>query len=362
MSKKEEQVEKSEEELYAEAFRNKLNETEAENDPKQEEEEGQVEEQEQEEPETDPEQESEGEDDPTPDDPESEKESERSKNKDKEYREFIDSQPNDELKERARKLVQGLKSGDGRASALQRKLNSKEKLIEQLYRTPVPQTVQAQPVQSARQDEPAQAKPKELPEKLKALREKNPKAAEIIEEAAKHQSDITRQELENLIEDKLGSVTQKEAETAKALEIARLEEKAEDLFGEYDMTALDVMQSEDFQYWLRIKQREEPGVYNLYASAKDADTAFLVLEKYDREWREAAAAFEKEQQESGNNNDLDSEKARADKLREKRKEKLNKSVTPASTRTAAGGKDSTDGLSYEEAWHRTLKKWERQNR
>lgn len=214
----------------------------------------------------------------------------KEKSKDDEYREFIDSQPNEELKEKARKIVQGLKSADGRTSALHRQLNAREQLIKQLHQRQSQHTQEPAAPTSARQGEPAQQKNQELPEKVRALKEKNPEAAEIIEQIAQYHSDKSVKQMQELVDSRLGTIEQDREVQQKQQEWQKVEDKAKDLFSPYGLTAAQVAQSEDFQAWLQLKQAEEPGIYKLYETAEDADTAFLVLEKYEHEYREAAKA------------------------------------------------------------------------
>lgn len=351
------EVEKTEDELYEEAWNKTLDGEEPESEEEDQEQE-ETEDQEDEGQETDQEEEDKGEEqEETPEKP-------SKKSKDDEYREFIESQPNEELKERARKIVQGIKSSDGRASKLQRDLNAKDRLLQQVYSSQnyPQQSAQVNPKsESARQEKPKQ-QPVELPEKLKALKEKNPAAAEVIEEAMRHAGDSARKELEALIEEKLSPINEKSAQSARQLELAKLEDMAAPLFEKYEVSAIDVMRSEDFQAWLKIKQIEEPYVVKRYEKADNAGDTYLILEKYQREYEieEARAAAEKQQEEKEEETP-NSDTAQADEIKRKRKERLKESVSTKSKQIATNLGDDGEGMNYAERWEYLRKKAEAKN-
>lgn len=268
--------------------------------------------------------------------------------KDDEYQAFIDSQPTEELKERAKKLIQGLRTADGRASSLHRQLNERERMLQQVYqqRSEAALSQERKAPTSARPDE-AQAKPRELPDKVKALKERSPQAAEIIEEIAKYHSEATKEELERILDERLGRIEQEKQVQSQAAELERLEERSEKLFGKYGMSASDVVRSEDFAYWLRKKQAEEPGIVKLYQTAQDADTAYLILEKYEKEYQEELARVESEERATTKSKSPDADPTKGDELRETRKERLKKAVTPKSSR-ATSPKRSLENLSEKE--------------
>lgn len=268
---------------------------------------------------------------------------EKPKSKDDEYREFIDSQPSEELKEKARKIVQGLKSADGRTSSLHRQLRSKELLINQLYnQRPKPQTEQPAPTSS--RQEPAQSQVAELPEKVKALKQKNPAAAEIIEEIAKFHSNASMKQMQEMIDSRLGNIEQERSTNAKVAEWNRLEDRAAELFEKDGLSAADVIRSEDFRAWLELKKYEEPGIYKLYTQAKDADTAFLVLQKYEADYQAALANLPSEEREEI------TQSSKGDEIRQKR-EATRKQSTAMKPDRVATKSTNTSNLSYEEEWN-----------
>lgn len=265
------------------------------------------------------------------------------KSKDDEYRAFIESQPTEELKERARHLVQGLKSADGRTSALHRQLNAREQLIQQLYQKGT-SAKEPQAPASSRQDGSAQKTSDQLPEKVKALKQKNPEAAEIIEEIAKYQSNLTLKQMQELIDKRLGSIEQEREGNKRTEEWNKVEQKAEQLFGQYNLTAADIVRSEDFQAWLELKRVEEPGIYNLYATASDADTAYLILEKYEQEYQKAL-------KEAGVDQGTEEEShKKGDEIRSRR-QKAKESNTGVKPSRAGTPTQDTSNLSYEEEWN-----------
>lgn len=280
-----------------------------------------------------------------PEKPEKQEEPPKPKSKDDEYREFIESQPNEELKDRARKLIQGLKSADGRTSALHRTLNAREQLIKQLYaqsgtRADQKQGSPTSPPPDKKEQEPS----RQLPPKFEALKKKNPQAAEIIEEVAKYHSDLSVKQVQDLIDSRLGKIEEQEQSKAKEQEWNRLEQKAAALFSEDGLTAADVVRSEDFRAWLELKRMEEPGVYKLYQSASDVDTAYMILEKYHREYEAAI-------REAGQEQDLESRTpaSKGDELRRKRDKVRKQSKTPQSRRAGTPTSDNSD-LDYKQEW------------
>ena len=269
---------------------------------------------------------------------------EESVSKDDEYRQFIESQPTEELKEKARKYIQGLKSADGRTSSLHRQLNAREQLIQQLYQRQ-PSQEKPSASTSSRQDGSAQKPSGELPEKVQALKQKNPEAAEIIEQIAKYHSDLSFKQMQELIDQRVGGIEQEREVASKQAEWQRVEEKAKDLFGQYGLTAADVARSEDFQAWLELKRAEEPGVYKLYSTAADADTAFIVLEKYEQEYQRAL-------KEQGLDDASTAETHnKGDEIRNRR-QKTKESNTGVKPSRAGTPTDDTSNLSYEEEWNR----------
>jgi len=265
----------------------------------------------------------------------------KQKTKDDEYREFVNSQPSEELKEKARKIVQSLKTADGRTSSLHRQLNSKDLLIQQLYSNGSRVKQEPTAPTSLRQ-ETAPAQERELPDKVKALKQKNPAAAEIIEEIAKYQSDLTKKQMQELIDERLGKLERDREVSSKTQEWNRLEDKAADLFSEDGLTAADIIKSEDFKAWLSIKRVEEPGIYNLYTQAKDADTAFLILQKYDQEYKAAVASM-------GNESQSD-HSPKGDEIRSRRESTRQQAVGVKPSRIVSKPSD-TSNLSYEQDWN-----------
>jgi hypothetical protein len=273
----------------------------------------------------------------------------RTRTQDDEYRAFIESQPNDELKEQARKLVQGLKSSDGRLSAVQRRLNAREQLINQLYQQS-PQSQPAEPPkastsrsQDQKTEDPQPAD--ELPKKFKALKEKNPEAAEIIDEIAKFRSELTAKQIQEIIDSRLGKIEQKEQQNTLQQERQRLHDLTEDLFRPYNMTAFDIMQSDDFRNWVALQQRENPAMYKLYQEANDANSAAFILRQYEHDYQEAArnaGLLDDEEQESVDRN-------KGDQIRQKREKSKSSGKAPKSARAGSPSK-SREGLSYDEEW------------
>ena len=313
------------------------------------EEEGQIEEESEQEQPQPAEQEAEGE--PSQETPEAEgrkpihaSQQEESKTRDDEYREFIESQPSEELKEKARKIVQGLKSADGRTSSLHRQLNAREQLINQLYQRGTSSKEPSAPA-SSRQDGSAQKPSSELPEKVQALKQKNPEAADIIEQIAKYHSDLSFKQMQELIDQRLGGIEQERETASKQAEWGRVEQRAEELFGRYNLTATDIVRSEDFQAWLQLKRAEEPGIYKLYSTASDADTAFIVLEKYEQEYQKAL----KEQGLDDASTTETHNKGDEIKNRRKQTKESNTGVKPSRAGTPT---DDNSNLSYEEEWNR----------
>lgn len=263
--------------------------------------------------------------------------------KDDEYRAFIDSQPSEELKEQARKIVQSLKTADGRTSSLHRQLNAKDLLIQQLYGSGSKAKQEPKAPTSPRQPA-APATPPELPEKVQALKKKNPAAAEIIEEIAKFHSSLSMKQMQDMIDERLGKIEQDREVSAKTLEWNRLEERASALFEEDGMTAADVVRSEDFQAWLNLMRVHEPGIYKLYTEAKDADTAFLILQRYDQDYRAAVAQMQ--EQEGGS---VDTP-PKGDQIRQRREATRQQATGVKPSRVTSKPSD-TSNLSYEEEWN-----------
>lgn len=281
--------------------------------------------------------------------PEKQEEPKKIRTQDDEYRAFIESQPNEELKEQARKLVQGLKSSDGRLSAVQRRLNAREQLINQLYqRSPQSQPAEPPKASTSRSQDQRTGDPQpadELPKKFKALKEKNPEAAEIIDEIAKFRSELTAKQIQEIIDSRLGKIEQKEQQNTLQQERQRLHELTEDLFRPYDMTAFDIMQSEDFHNWVALQQRENPAMYKLYQEAKDANSAAFILRQYENDYQEAArnaGLLNDEEQESVDLN-------KGDQIRQKREKSKSSGKAPKSARAGTPSK-SREGLSYDEEW------------
>lgn len=303
------------------------------------------EEPEQEEPEREePAQEKEPETESAPED----KEPPRKKTQDDEYREFIDQAP-DGLKDKARKIVQALKSADGRTSALQRRLNAREQLINQLYQqSPQPQSKESSQTPTSRSDKQKDSDPTpadELPARFKALKEKNPEAADIIDEIAKFHSDKTAKQIQDIIDSRLGKIEQNEKRAQAQQELTRLEERTKDLFAPYGMTARDVMGSDDFRAWIEIQRAEAPGIYKLYQQAEDANTAAVILEKYEQDYQQAA-------REAGLLDDEDNNQPshnKGDEIRQKREKSKASGRSPKPARAGTPAKGRGD-LDYNEEW------------
>jgi len=261
--------------------------------------------------------------------------------KDDEYREFVNGQPSEELKEQARKIVQSLKTSDGRTSSLHRQLNAKDLLIQQLYNSGS-RAKREHSVPTSPRQETAQAQPPELPDKVKALKQKNPAAAEIIEQIAKHHSDLTKKQMQELIDERFGTIEKDREVATRVQEWNRLEERAADLFSNDGLTAAEIVRSEDFHAWLAIKRVEEPGIYNLYTQAKDADTAFLILQKYDQEYKTAIASMGSGTQEG--------HIPKGDEIRSRRESTRQQASGVKPSRIASKPSD-TSSLSYNEEWN-----------
>lgn len=273
----------------------------------------------------------------------SQEEPQKRKTKDDEYREFIESQPDEVHKEQARKIVQALRSADGRTSALHRQLNAREQLVQQLYASQ--QRKGADAPTSARQPDKqeGQQPSQELPEKVKALKEKNPQAAEIIEEIAKYYSNLSQQQMQEIVDKRLAALETDHKKQEAADKWQQLETRAKDLFGDTGVTARDIVQSEDFKAWLEIKRIEEPGVYRLAQSANDPDTAFIVLEKYERDYQAAL-------QEAGLADESQQTHNKGDEIRNRREKSRQTGASVKPTRTKSPTTDRSN-LSYEEEFN-----------
>lgn len=296
-------------------------------------------------------------DTPDPDDkedpPKEEEEVEEEDDPDEDFRKFIESQPNEELKEQARKHVQAIKSERGRTSALHKKLNATERLVQQLY-----QRGAVQPQEQPRASAPASAAPdkeppktRELPAKLKALKEKSPQFAELIDEVAKFHADASKEELQSLVEDQLKPLQEQQTQAQQALEWERLESMTSDLFDseKTGVTAQDVINSEDFKAWLQIQQVQNPDVYQLALNAQSAGTFYLVLQKYETDYQAALAQIESQDKSKEVQGDPPANKdlSKGDELRQRRQEKLKKSHTAKSAKAAGDGKD-VDNMDYKD--------------
>lgn len=239
---------------------------------------------------------------------------------------WIDSLP-EEVREQARQLKHAAASQQGRAAAFQRRAEELQQELDRARTAPRP----APTADRAKASDPAAP---ELPSKFKQLKEDFPEFAEAVEEIRA----LDRQQYQKQLEERLTPLNEITARTKKAEFDSAVNEAAAEIFNTIETGVYwkDIVVGEDFRAWLAL----QPKSIQTAAGVPDPTEAVYVLRRYEEDYQNALKQL---QSEATPATPASQKSTQADKVKEKRAQRMQKSVAPGSKPAAADPKHGGGG-------------------